>query len=206
MDRSKYTRLCEALRVTELTLAAPQAGADADAWRDVNGHVRVAASIHRSLGNFNGALKLLRWFRDSATIASTTRPEISDLAAGAATTTWEWEAESAARHDKLVGLRMDLLDAEVRKNPHDVRAVRMQIAEHEEASGNFGEASAQLHAVMAQLPADDPSINGLRTRATDLDARSELQRDLVMPPQYRPVLAEDRFLAEAAHEFAPTLP
>ena len=205
MNRDQYARLCEALRVTELTLHAPRHDADVDAWRETNGHVRIAASLHRSLGNFNGALKIMRWFRDSATVAGISHPELSDLAASSATTVWEWEAESAARHDKLVGLRMDLLDAEVRQNPHDVRAVRMQIADHEEQSGNFAEAAAQIDAVMKGLPADDASLGYLSERAADLDRRSELQHDLVQPPAYRPVLADDRFLAAPAREFTPSL-
>ena len=120
MDRTKYARLSEALRVTESTLQAPAPSAGLDEWQKTDGHVRIAASLHRSLGNFGGALKLLRWFRDSATIAATNRPEIAPLADRAATAVWEWETESAVRHDKTMALRMSLLDAEMRNHRHDV--------------------------------------------------------------------------------------
>jgi len=199
MDRTKYARLSEALRVTESTLRAPAPSAGIDEWQKTDGHVRIAASLHRSLGNFGGALKLLRWFRDSTTIASTNRPELTPLADHAATAVWEWESESAVRHDKTMALRMSLLDAELRNNHHDVRAVRMAMADHEEAAGNFGEAATQLYEVALRLPAEDPSQPLLRDRIDDLSIRCDLQRDLVLPPAARPVLADDQFLT------APTL-
>ena len=195
MDREQYARISEALRVTESTMRAPLPDAPTSDWQQADGHFRIAASMHRTLGNFGGALRLLRWFANQATVAAQGNPELHSIADHAATTVWEWETEVAARQDKLVALRHDLLDAEVRQAPHDVRAVRMAIADHEEASGNFGEASAQLHEVALRMPVDEPSLPALRERIYDLDARCDQQRFLVLAPDQRPVLDREQFLA-----------
>ncbi|MFZ4516539.1 MAG: hypothetical protein ACOYN3_09545, partial [Acidimicrobiia bacterium] len=61
MEPTQYARIAEALRVTELSLRAPGATDGIDAWKTCDGHVRVAASMHRTLGDFTGALRLMRW-------------------------------------------------------------------------------------------------------------------------------------------------
>ena len=57
---------------------------------------------------------------------------------------------------------------------------------------------------MADLIANEARSCGMEVRAEDLDHRSELQHDLVRPPVYRAVLADDRFLSAPAHEFTPS--
>lgn len=190
MDRTQYARYAEALRITEATLRAPGPGTDTEAWLATDSQVLVAASMHRTLGDFEGAIRLARWFRDSATIASQGNPALDQLAASADTTIWRWESEAAARHDKLMQLRTALLDAELTGTKHDVRAVRMAIADHAEASGHFGEASAQLYAVMLRLPTADPSIDTLRLRISDLEAREDMRAELLLPPSQRTVYAQ----------------
>lgn len=195
MEPNQYARIAEALRVTELSLRAPSATENLDAWHTCDGHVRVAAAMHRTLGDFTGAIRLLRWFRDVSTVAGVTG--ITRLSDAAATTVWEWEGQEAARRNKLVRLRGDVLDAELSGNKHSVRAAYMAVAAHEEASGHLAEAAAALQTVMLHLPANDAGHGELRDRVFGLEAMADVQRNLHLPPAQRPVLDDDVFLNQA---------
>ncbi|MFZ4516308.1 MAG: hypothetical protein ACOYN3_08355, partial [Acidimicrobiia bacterium] len=145
-----------------------------------------------TLGDFTGALRLMRWFRDVATTAGITG--VAGLADNAATTVWEWEGQEFARREKLIRLRGVLLDAELTGNPHNARAARLAIADHEEVSGHFTEAAAAVQTVMLHLPTNDPSLEVLRDRVFALEATHDMQQSLRLAPERRPVLDDAIFL------------